>query len=150
MSEAREQLPFDVLYVGGGPANLAGAIHLMNLAREKGIEIEVGLIEKGDTIGAHSLSGAILDPIALKELIPDYVEKGCPIEETDCRDAFYYLAPTGQFPMPYTPGYMHNTGCVIVSISRLVRWLERTNDTIGEDDSWKGSSYDLYLSKREQ
>ena len=83
MSQSREQLPFDVLYVGGGPANLAGAIHLMNLAEEKGIEIEVGLIEKGDTIGAHSLSGAILDPIALKELIPEYVEKGCPIEEAD-------------------------------------------------------------------
>ena len=72
MNTAREQLPFDVLYVGGGPANLASAIHLKTLAGKKGIEIEVGLIEKGDSIGAHSLSGAILDPIALKELIPDY------------------------------------------------------------------------------
>ena len=131
MNESREQLPFDVLYVGGGPANLTGAIHLMNLAREKGIEIEVGLIEKGDTIGAHSLSGAILDPIALKELMPDYVEKGCPIEETDCRDAFYYLTPTGQIAMPFTPNYMHNTGCVIVSVSRLTRWLGDLAEGLG-------------------
>ncbi|MEE8480450.1 MAG: electron transfer flavoprotein-ubiquinone oxidoreductase, partial [Desulfobacterales bacterium] len=71
MNQTREELPFDVLFVGGGPACLAGAIHLMNLAKEKGMEIEVGLIEKGDTIGSHSLSGAILDPIALKELVPD-------------------------------------------------------------------------------
>ena len=131
MSESREQLPFDVLYVGGGPANLAGAIHLMNLAKQKGIEIEVGLIEKGDTIGAHSLSGAILDPIALKELMPDYVEKGCPREETECRDAFYYLTPNGQFSMPFTPGYMHNTGCVIVSISKLARWLGDLAEGLG-------------------
>ena len=70
MSETREELPFDILFVGGGPANLAGAIHLMNQANEKGVEIEVGLIEKGDIIGSHSLSGAILDPKALQELIP--------------------------------------------------------------------------------
>jgi len=61
----REEMPFDVLFVGGGPANLAGAIHLMQMAREKDLKIEVGLIEKGSTIGAHSLSGATLDPKAL-------------------------------------------------------------------------------------
>ena len=79
MTDTREELPFDILFIGGGPANLAGAIHLMKLAGEKGIEIEVGLIEKGDEIGSHALSGAILDPVALEELIPDYLAKGCPI-----------------------------------------------------------------------
>jgi electron-transferring-flavoprotein dehydrogenase len=80
-------MPLDVLFVGGGPANLSSAIHLMQLARTRGLEIEIGLIEKGDTIGAHSLSGAILDPKALKELMPEYKSKGCPIEGPECRDA---------------------------------------------------------------
>ena len=80
MEETREALEFDVLFVGGGPANLAGAIHLMNLAQQAGKEIEVCLIEKAESIGSHSLSGAILDPVALKELMPDYLDKGCPIE----------------------------------------------------------------------
>jgi electron-transferring-flavoprotein dehydrogenase len=74
MSETREQLEFDVLFVGGGPANLAGAIYLMNMAQQAGKEIEVCLIEKAESIGSHSLSGAILDPLALKELMPDYLD----------------------------------------------------------------------------
>ncbi len=115
VDQPREALPFDILFVGGGPANLAGAIHLMNLAAAKGIEIEVGLIEKGDTIGSHSLSGAILDPIALKELIPDYLDKGCPIEYSDCRDQFYYLTPTLNIAALFVPKYMHNNGCHIIS-----------------------------------
>ena len=110
---------------------MAGAIHLMNLAREKGLDLEVGLIEKGDTIGAHSLSGAILDPIALKELVSDYADKGCPIEKTECRDAFYYLTPTGKFSMPFTPGYMHNSGCFIISLSRFTRWLGEMAEELG-------------------
>ena len=84
MDESRETLEFDVLFVGGGPANLAGAIHLMSLAQKAGKEIEVCLIEKAESIGSHSLSGAILDPVALQELIPDYLEKGCPIEQPNC------------------------------------------------------------------
>ena len=76
MDETRESLEFDVLFVGGGPANLAGAIHLINIAQKAGKEIEVCLIEKAESIGSHSLSGAILDPVALQELMPDYLEKG--------------------------------------------------------------------------
>ena len=91
MDETREALEFDVLFVGGGPANLAGAIHLMNMAQKAGKEIEVCLIEKAESIGSHSLSGAILDPVALQELIPDFLKKDCPIEQPDCRDEFYYL-----------------------------------------------------------
>ncbi len=72
MSPERETIDFDVLFVGGGPASLAGAIKLMQLAKEKNISLEVALIEKGAEIGSHAVSGAVLNPIALKELIVDY------------------------------------------------------------------------------
>jgi len=131
MTEAREEFPLDVLFVGAGPANLAGAIHLKRLAGEKGLEIEVGLIEKGDQIGSHSLSGAILDPIALKELIPDYLEKGCPIEEKRCQDRFYFLTKNRGFEVPFTPKYMHNEECCIISLSRFTRWLGEIAEGMG-------------------
>ena len=88
MENTREHIEFDVLFVGGGPANLAGAIHLMKLAKEKGLELEVALIEKGADIGSHAVSGAVLNPMALKELMPDYVEAGCPIETNVRGDEF--------------------------------------------------------------
>lgn len=131
MSQTREEMPLDVLFVGGGPANLAGAVRLMQLAAEKNIEIEVGLIEKGDTIGSHNLSGAILDPTALAELIPDYKDQGCPIEQADCKDKFYYLTPKGKFGVPYTPSYMHNDGCHIISLSKFTRWLGEKAEEMG-------------------
>ena len=131
MDETREALEFDVLFVGGGPANLAGAIHLMNMARKAGREIEICLIEKAESIGSHSLSGAILDPIALQELIPDFLEKGCPIEQPECRDEFYYLTSTGKFRLPYTPSYMHNSGCYIISLSKYCTWLGEMAEELG-------------------
>ncbi len=131
MDRSREIFPFDVLFVGGGPANLAGAIHLLQLAQQKSLQIEVGLIEKGDSIGSHSLSGAILDPIALKELIPDYLEKGFPVETAECRDTFFYLTPGGKMSVPFTPGYMHNNGCSIISISKFTRWLAERAERLG-------------------
>jgi electron-transferring-flavoprotein dehydrogenase len=127
----REKLEFDVLFVGAGPANLAGAIHLKKLAQQKGRQIEVCLIEKAESIGAHSLSGAVLDPKALKELMPDYLEKGCPIEAADLRDGFYYLTASGQFKLPYTPRYMHNEGCYIISLSKLCVWLGTVAEELG-------------------
>jgi electron-transferring-flavoprotein dehydrogenase len=81
MNIEHEQIDFDILFVGGGPASLAGAIRLMQLARQKGINLEVAIIEKGAEIGSHALSGAVLNPIALKELIPDFLERGCPVED---------------------------------------------------------------------
>lgn len=131
MSQAREALPFDVLFVGGGPANLAGAIRLMQLCKEKGLEIEVGLIEKGDSLGNHPLSGAILDPIAIKELLPDYLDRGCPIEQNECRDNFYFLTPHWEFPIPFTPKYMHNQECSIISLSKFIRWLGEIAEEMG-------------------
>jgi electron-transferring-flavoprotein dehydrogenase len=131
MSVEREQLEFDVLFVGGGPASLAGAVHLKQLAQKKGSELEVCIIEKAESIGAHALSGAVLDLKALKELIPDYLAKGCPVEETDLRDGVFYLTPTGKFRLPYTPGYMHNAGCAVISLSKFCVWLGGVAEELG-------------------
>ncbi|UCH22082.1 MAG: electron transfer flavoprotein-ubiquinone oxidoreductase [Deltaproteobacteria bacterium] len=131
MSEERESIEFDVLFVGGGPANLAGAVRLMQIAKEKNINLEVALIEKGSEIGSHALSGAVLNPVALKELIPDHMEKGCPIEATVRGDEFYFLTETGNYPLPFIPNYMHNKGFYIISLSKLVRWLGATAEALG-------------------
>jgi electron-transferring-flavoprotein dehydrogenase len=127
----REQLEFDVLFVGAGPANLAGAIHLKKLAQQQSREIEVAVIEKAESIGAHSLSGAVLDPRALRELLPDFRDRGCPIEETDLRDAVFYLTAGGQFRLPYVPPYMHNEGCFIISLSKFCAWLGSIAEELG-------------------
>jgi electron-transferring-flavoprotein dehydrogenase len=127
----RETLEFDVLFVGAGPACLAGAIHLKQLALQREKEIEVCVIEKAESVGAHSLSGAVLDPRALAELMPDFREKGCPIEEADLRDGIFYLTPTGQFRLPYAPPYMHNEGCFVISLSRFCVWLAAAAEELG-------------------
>jgi electron-transferring-flavoprotein dehydrogenase len=127
----REQIEFDVLFVGGGPACLAGAIQLMQLAREKGIELETAIIEKGAEIGSHALSGAVMNPIALAELIPDYVQKDCPLETVVRDDEFYFLTMDRAVKIPITPKYMHNKGFHIVSLSRLTRWLGKLAEDIG-------------------
>ena len=110
MSVERESIEFDVLFVGGGPACLAGAIRLMQLAKEQNMSLEVALIEKGAEIGSHALSGAVLNPIALKKLIPDFIEKGCPVEGEVRGDEFYFLTPKGHYPIPFIPNYLHNKG----------------------------------------
>ena len=131
MDDVREQIEFDVLFVGGGPASLAGAIHLMNLSKTRGLDLEVALIEKGANIGSHALSGAVLNPIALKELIPDYKESGCPIE-TDVRgDEFYFLTSTRHLRVPFVPKYMHNKGFHIISLSKFVSWLGSVAEGLG-------------------
>ena len=123
MDIEREKIDFDVLFVGGGPASLAGAIRLMQLAKEKNMTLEVALIEKGSEIGSHALSGAILNPIALKELLPNYLEKECPIESTVKEDGFYFLTQKKHYRIPIVPRYMHNKGFFIISLSRFTRWL---------------------------
>lgn len=131
MTTEHELMEFDVLFVGGGPANLAGAIRLMQLAKAKNINLEVALIDKGAEIGAHAVSGAILNPIALQELIPDFTEKGCPIEATVRGDEFYFLTPRKAFPLPFIPKYMHNAGFYVISLSKFTKWLAAIAEELG-------------------
>jgi electron-transferring-flavoprotein dehydrogenase len=131
MDIEREKIDFDVLFVGGGPACLAGAIRLIQLANEKNMNLEVALIEKGAEIGSHALSGAVMNPKALKELIPDFLEKECPIESVVREDEFYFLTRRKSYRLPVIPRYMHNKGFYIISLSRFARWLGKIAEDLG-------------------
>ena len=131
MNAEHESMEVDVLFVGGGPACLAGAIRLMQKAAETGMNLEVAVIEKGAEIGAHSLSGAILNPIALKELIPDFMAQGCPIETTVRDDEFYFLTSDKAWRVPVTPSYLENQGYAVISLSRFCRWLAEIAEGLG-------------------
>lgn len=141
-AEERETLEADVLFVGGGPASLAGAFHLATLieahnarvsASGEGQSMEpmIVLIDKASEIGAHGLSGAVMNPIAIRELIPDYRERGCPIESDVASDAFYFMTRSKAFKLPYVPGYMSNHGNEIVSLAKLNRWLAQLVEGMG-------------------
>ena len=131
MANEHEQIPFDVLFVGAGPANLAGAIRLMQAAKEKNLELEVALIEKGAELGSHGISGAILNPVALQELIPDYMEKGCPVETTIQGDAFYYLTRNRAISIPFIPRYLHNKGYHVISLAKFNQWMGAIAEDMG-------------------
>jgi electron-transferring-flavoprotein dehydrogenase len=131
MNSEHESMEVDVLFVGAGPACLSGAIRLMQLAGEKGLSLEVAVIEKGAEVGAHSLSGAILNPIALKELVPDFLEQGCPIETTVRDDEIYFLSTDKAYRIPFVPSYLENQGYYIISLSRYCRWLAEIAEGLG-------------------
>src|SRR5882724_7694231 len=140
----RESLAMDVVFVGAGPANLSGALHLSRLIAEhndavaKGTrarkplgEILIGVIEKGASIGAHILSGAVMDPRGLAELIPDFEAQGAPLESPVKEDQFLYLTPKHAIRSPINPPPLNNHGYYIVSLNRLTAWLGEKCENAG-------------------
>jgi len=126
-------MQYDALVVGGGPAGLAAAIRLKQLAAQKAGELSVCLIEKGSEIGAHILSGAVMDPRALAELIPDWQEKGVPLATAVSEDRFLFLTETGSLRTPnwMLPACFRNHGNYILSLGNLCRWLGRMAEALG-------------------
>jgi electron-transferring-flavoprotein dehydrogenase len=135
MSEVvdRETMDYDVVIVGAGPAGLAAAIRLKQLAAREGREVSVAVVEKGSEVGAHILSGAVIDPRALAELFPDWKEKGAPLETPAARDRFLALGPQGDIAIPMfaMPPLMHNRGAYIGSLANLCRWLAGEAESLG-------------------
>jgi electron-transferring-flavoprotein dehydrogenase len=132
----REQIEMDVVFVGAGPANLAAALHLKSEVRqhdemiEKGYkaghpigELEIAIVEKGPFVGAHILSGAVMDPIAIRELMPDFLDQGFPVDAVVTDDAFWYLTEKRGFNAPLIPPPLKNKGKYIVSLSKVCEWL---------------------------
>jgi len=134
----------DVVFVGAGPANLAAALHLKNEIKrhdelvDKGLkhankigELEIGIIEKGTFVGAHILSGAVMDPIAIRELMPDFLEQGCPVDSVVIEDAFWYLTENSSLNAPIVPPPLKNKGKYIISLSKMCEWLAEKCEEAG-------------------
>lgn len=133
MSE-RESMPYDVVIVGAGPAGLSAAIRLKQLANDAGSELAVCVLEKGSEVGAHILSGAVIDPRSLDELLPEWRTMGCPLAETPVTENHHWvLSKSGKRDLPEfaLPPFMHNKGCYTGSLGNLTRWLAEQAEGLG-------------------
>jgi len=143
--EERDVMEADVLFVGGGVASLSGAIHLANLIKKHNTEVDrsgkgsklenitIFVLEKGAYMGAHSISGAVMDPSALAELLPDYMEKGAPLAAEVKKDDVYLFTKSGKLKAPFTPPMLNNHGNYVVSLSTMTQWLAQQAEKAGVD-----------------
>src|SRR4051812_48914303 len=137
----RETLDVDVVIVGAGPAGLAAAYQLATLikahnesAAEKKLEgLSIAVLEKGKEIGSHGISGAVMDPRGIAELMPDFLERGCPVEAPVGRDSFWYLTEKFKLAAPINPPPLKNHGNYVISLGEMVRWLGGIVGEMGVD-----------------
>lgn len=131
----RESMEVDVVIVGAGPAGLSAAIRLRQLAEEHDHDLSVVVLEKGSEVGAHILSGAVIDPSGINQLFPDWKERGAPIDTPVTQDRFLYLGPEGDVSLPIflMPPLMSNHGCYVVSLGQVCRWLGEQAEELGVD-----------------
>lgn len=129
----RDSMDYDVVIVGAGPAGLSAAIRLKQQAAAAGVEISVAVLEKGSEVGAHILSGAVVDPIGLDALLPDWRNEGCPLTQEVTEDKFLFLGPAGSVTIPnfLMPPFMHNHGMYIGSMGAVCAWLGQQAEGLG-------------------